>query len=105
MELNKFRKEAAEEINQTKKPVEVKINEMNTLYYGAGYVKIGKFKRKAKGKEYCNPRILLHWFFSKYIGKNARVFEGKVSIEDWPAFQNVDAILIVFPHQELSRGR
>ena len=42
--------------------------------------KIGKIKRKAKGKEYTSPRILLPDDFKKYIGLDVWIFQGKGSV-------------------------
>ena len=81
-------------VEEARRPVEFRIHEMYKLYSGQGRAKVGSFKRKAKGREYVSPRILLRGYFKKHIGKRCEVFEGRGSIEG-TLFQNCD-ILVMF---------
>lgn len=50
--------------------------------YGPCFAKVGKFKRKTKGKNYESPRILLRPYFNKHIGKKCVLFEAILSLSD-----------------------
>lgn len=82
------------EESKIREPVKIQVHEAYSLYYGQNRAKIGSFKRRAKGREYSCPRILLRNYFDKYVGKECVVFEGKVSVEE-SIFQNRDVIMIV----------
>lgn len=56
--------------------VEVKIDEMYQLYYRQGHGRISAHKRRAKGKEYVTPRVMLRRYFNKHIGRKCFVYEG-----------------------------
>jgi len=78
-----------------RQPVEIKIHELFEVMYRQGEAKVGSFKRKAKGREYSSPRILLRDYFDKYVGRHCKVLEGKASIGDSPFFQNLDILILV----------
>jgi hypothetical protein len=44
--------------------------------------RVGKVKRKSKGREYVSPRILLSQRLKRHIGKGCLVFECRGSVEN-----------------------
>ena len=59
----------------------VTINEVHRLRYGLHRAHMGSFKRKAKGRTYQSPRVILKPYFSKYLGKDLLILEGKAKIQ------------------------
>jgi len=88
-----------QEILENREPIEIKIHEAYSLWQWVSSVKIGSFRRKAKGQEYVSPRILLHHYFKKHVGKNCHVLEGKASIGSWRILQNADIIILAIPKE------
>lgn len=60
----------------------VKIKEVHRLRYANDRARVGTFKRKARGRTYQSPRILLKPYFNKYVGKNLLILEGSATIEN-----------------------
>jgi len=42
--------------------------------------RVGKVKRKSKGREYVSPRILLSQNLKRHVGRNCLVFECRGSV-------------------------
>jgi hypothetical protein len=85
-------------------PVKVIVKEAYTLRYQRGRARVGSFKRKAKGREYTCPRILLRDYFMKHVGKDLLILEGKASIEG-TIFQDTEVLLVFIKPSTLSSAR
>lgn len=83
--------------NATWNTSKLRIHEVQEALGGVNRARVGSFKRKAKGREYTSPRIILRRHFKKHIGKECLVLEGKASLGDIQAYQNMDMLLVLFP--------
>ena len=78
-------------------PLEIEISEVYTK--GIQRRKIGKMRRKSKGREYVSPRILLPRNLQNYVGQNAIIFECKGSVKKGKFINLKDKkiLILVFP--------
>jgi hypothetical protein len=71
----------------------VTVHEIENTYKNS---KIGKHKRKTKGKTYQSPRLLLASELKELVGKRCRIFKAKATITgQYQNLQNKDVLIIV----------
>lgn len=95
-----FRAEGNHRILERRNPENIKIHSLYSLDYGAGRSKISSTKRTVKNHEYVSPHVRLRDYFSKHIGRECVVLEGKASLENWDGYEYRDVIVLALEDQK-----